>query len=454
MEGFWPALAVLGAAGLALYVVRRNLVHPLRAISAAVRELAHDAERPVRVGGGPFLRRLAHDVEDLSRQIAELRQTARDESINLRTILSNMVEGVLIADRTSRIRLANDGLRVMFHLEVSPMNRTLLEVFLNHEVQQAVDAALRDEGPQLREIEHSVKTGAGYTRRFFQVTATGVTPRPGVPPMGAVVVFHDVTRLKELENIRQEFVANVSHELRTPLAIINGYLETLLEGAMNEPEVAAGFLRTMRRHGDRLNRLIEDLLTLSKFESREDAMDLDWVAVGALCARVIEQLHPRIETAQAKVHLSIPHDLPDVWADALRLEQALFNLIDNALKYSGSNPTIEVAAMRDSEDLLLSVGDRGPGIPLKDQAHIFERFYRVHKDRSRDAGGTGLGLSIVKHVAVAHGGSVSVHSEPGAGAEFTLRLPVDGPRAQRNDLGEDNADEERVPEARTREVAA
>ncbi len=417
---------IFGVAAL----IRYTLVVPMARVSDAVRAIASGSDKPIRIQGGPFLRKLAGALQDLSGQISELRRSAQDESLNLRTILSNMTEGVLIADQGSRIRLANDGLRRIFNLSESPINRTLLEVFLNHNLQRAVSAALLDGTPQVREIEHSVRGQDGYSRRFFHMTASAVTPRGSDAPMAVVVVFHDVTKLKELETIRQEFVANVSHELRTPLAIINGYLETLLDGAFDQPELAQGFLRTMLKHGQRLNLLIEDLLTLSKLETHGASMEFDSICVPSLLRRVVEQLHPRIESTGGTVAFQPPEGLPFIRADGLRLEQLFFNLVDNALKYSGPKPRIELdLGLRPEGCMTVVVRDSGPGIPLQDQPHIFERFYRVHKDRSRDAGGTGLGLSIVKHIAVSHGGRVWVESLPGKGAAFFVELPVHGPGA-------------------------
>ncbi len=421
---------IAGAALLGLWMIRRTLVEPLDRISSAVRAISEGSEKTVRLRGGPFLRRLADAVGDLSEQVAEMRRAARDESLNLRTILSNMSEGVLIADQGSRIRLANEGLRRMFHLSESPINRTLLEVFLSHSLQRAVTAALLEGTPQVREIEHNVKEQDHYRRRFFHMTASAVTPRGREAPMAVVVVFHDVTKLKELETVRQEFVANVSHELRTPLAIINGYLETLLDGAIEDHDLARGFLKTMLKHGQRLNLLIEDLLTLSKLETLGVFMESDPVSVKDVVHRVIDQLHPRIESTSAEVELRIDPGLPSIRADALRLEQLFFNLIDNALKYSGPRPRVTVEIAQISEDRIrAAVRDNGPGIPLLDQPHIFERFYRVRKDRSRDAGGTGLGLSIVKHITQAHGGRVWVESHPGHGASFFVELPLAGPKS-------------------------
>ena len=241
---------------------------------------------------------------------------------------------------------------------------------------------------------------------------------------GALVIFHDISQIRSLEAVRKEFVANVSHELRTPLSIITGYLETLIEGG-GDPETNVRFLKTMHKHAQRLNILIEDLLSLSQLESRRVSLNFEPVELRECIHRVIERLDTRIREVAAKVKVNIPENLPRVEADAFRIEQVIYNLIDNALKHGGkSGVNVMVEAHSNGREAIVAVHDDGPGVPLGDQPHLFERFYRVHKDRSRDAGGSGLGLSIVKHTVQAHGGTVALQSSPGAGATFTVSLPL------------------------------
>jgi len=238
-----------------------------------------------------------------------------------------------------------------------------------------------------------------------------------------LLVFHDVTEVRSLEGVRKDFVANVSHELRTPLSIITGYLETLLE-VPPDRATTKKFLATMHKHAQRLNLLVDDLLELSRLESRRLPLKFQTVQLRTCVARALERSDSLINTVGATVNVDIPDEVPVVEADQVKIEQAIFNLLDNALKYGGkSGLKVWISVRRSDSDLLLEVKDNGPGIPLTDQPHIFERFYRVHKDRSRDAGGTGLGLSIVKHTIQAHGGTVSLESAPGSGSTFTIRLP-------------------------------
>jgi two-component system phosphate regulon sensor histidine kinase PhoR len=231
-----------------------------------------------------------------------------------------------------------------------------------------------------------------------------------------------VTEVRTLEAVRREFVANVSHEFRTPLSIIKGYVETLLDGALDDRPMAVRSLEVIQKHGDRLALLINDLLTVSRMEHR--ALDLKYclISLRQILDRVLEQLDSRVRERKASVELAL--DIEHIEVDPPRMEQVFFNLLSNALQYSGEGVQLRISARQRRDEIEIAFADDGPGIPYQDQPHIFERFYRVHKDRSRDAGGTGLGLSIVKHVVMAHGGHVSVRSTPGAGATFKIALPA------------------------------
>jgi len=241
-------------------------------------------------------------------------------------------------------------------------------------------------------------------------------------------VFHDLTQLKRLEGTREEFVANVSHELRTPLSLIKGYVETLLDGARNNPEVAERFLRIIERNAQRLDLLIQDLLTISALESGQVKLILQPVQLPGLVEKVFADFKSR---AGAK-GMKLVNCLPELAAtgDESRLEQVLANLVDNAIKYGRPQGTVAVGGRRNEAGLVeVFVQDDGPGIPPESLDRVFERFYRVDKARSREQGGTGLGLSIVKHIVQSHGGAVWARSEPGKGATFFFTLPRDSGEA-------------------------
>ena len=356
-----------------------------------------------------------------ARQRAITQQIAAEE-FSLRAILSSMVEGVLITSPKLRIQLTNGRLQQMFMLPRDPVGRTVMEVFRNHLLQQVIERTLRTEQPQFEEVE--IRGLDQFDARFFQVTSVGLRPRENEPLAGALVIFHDLTQIKSLESVRKDFVANVSHELRTPLSIITGYLETLLEGG-EDKETSRRFLQVMHKHSQRLHLMVEDLLALSQLESKQLSLRYELIDLPECFHRVLERFDNMIKEMDAVVSVDLPATLPMLEADPLRLEQVISNLVENALKYGGPHRLkLKISAAYDGRDVIVRFEDNGPGIPLSDQPRVFERFYRVHKDRSRDAGGTGLGLSIVKHTVQAHGGSVVLESTPGAGATFIVRLPV------------------------------
>lgn len=396
-------------------------IAPLRVFRDALRRVADGDFSAAFLIPRPFwLQGSADELGRLAGRAEESSRRQRDETVDLHAILGSLTEGVLVVDRNQRVRLANGSLHRLFNLPESAVGRTLMEVFRDHSLRETALAALEGEGPQSRQLSLDVLQDGRYAPRHFTVTVVRMDGGTG-----GIAIFHDITQLNALAAARRDFVANVSHELRTPLSIINGYLETLLDGALDDGPTARRFLETMARHGERLNLLIEDLLSLSQLESRQGSgLTFEKMSLRGCLERVLERLEPLTAEKRAAVVLEVPPLTPEVEADATRLEQVFVNLIENALKYGDSEgPVIRVAVRFDAKNAEVTVADNGPGIPIVDQPHIFERFYRVHKDRSRRVGGTGLGLSIVKHVVQAHGGEVTVESEPGHGALFRVCLP-------------------------------
>ncbi len=407
---------------------------PALRLQTALRRVADgDWAAPAFLSRRGGLHEAVDDLALIGERLHDTHRQLGDGTFDLQAILGSLTEGVLIVDAVQRIRLVNDSLHRMFDLTTPPLERTLMEVFRDHDLQATVRAALEEQGPQSRHLTLDARQGSGYARKHFAVTAAALRSHDHdhERPRGVIAIFHDISELKALENVRRDFVANVSHELRTPVAIITGYLETLLDGALHDPPTAEKFLHVMSKHNQRLTLLIEDLLSLSQLEGQRAAgLQFEPVGLRACLERVIERLEPSITEKGATVQLALSDDLPPLEGDPHRLDQVFFNLIENALKYGEPNrpPEISIRAAVDGDAMLITVADNGPGIPLLDQPHVFERFYRVHKDRSRAVGGTGLGLSIVKHVVQAHGGHVSVHSQPGLGAAFRVQIPI----SQRN----------------------
>lgn len=332
-------------------------------------------------------------------------------------IFNGMVEGLLLLDNQGRVELANQAFEQLFEVRGPLTGRTVLEVLRLHELPEMLGRISTDTPWLTRELRVP-----GAPELWLRVTAAAIL-HPDGRRQGTILVFHNLTRLKQLERSREEFVANVSHELRTPLSHIQGYVETLLDGARNDPEVSTRFLQTIARNSERLKLLIEDLLTISELESGRVTLNLQPVALRNLVTKVFDDFKA---LAGAK-RVTLLNDVPDLRAraDAGRIEQVLSNLLDNAVKYGREGGRVSVSA-RPAEDgkVEVFVQDDGPGLPPEALERVFERFYRVDKARSREQGGTGLGLSIVKHIIQTHGGRVWARSEPGHGATFFFTLPA------------------------------
>ncbi len=358
-------------------------------------------------------RQLQADMEDFQRRE---QQTAVDAKAQQQVLFNSMLEGLLLLDRNRRIYLANRAFKNLFGLKTELRGKTIMEALRVHELAALVERVERD--GQVFDYELKLPE---LSERWLQVNAAAISNSAGERE-GTILVFHDLTRLKQLERTREEFVANVSHELRTPLSLIKGYVETLLDGARNNPEVVERFLKIIERNTQRLDLLIQDLLTISALESGRVKLNLQPVELRPLVEKVFTDLKTRAEEKDVKLVNQL-NDLTAL-ADAHRLEQVFANLVDNAIKYGRTQGTVTVGGRKaDAGKIEVFVQDDGPGIPPEALDRVFERFYRVDKARSREQGGTGLGLSIVKHIVQNHDGEVWAKSEPGKGAAFFFTLP-------------------------------
>ncbi|MBI5802218.1 MAG: PAS domain-containing protein [Verrucomicrobia bacterium] len=332
-------------------------------------------------------------------------------------LFNSMTEGVLLLDADGRVQLVNEAFSQLFAVTGDVRGRTIMEALRLHQVQELVNRTLIEGKMQDGELALPGVEGD----RHFAVNGAAVVDIDG-QRQGMILVFHDLTRLKQLENTRREFVANVSHELRTPLSLIKGYVETLIDGAKDNPEVALKFLHTIERHADRLTFLIEDLLTISRLESGQMVINLGTIELRPAVARVLDDLSTRAAARQATLANEVPEML-HASADPERLHQVLANLVDNAIIHGRVGGTVRIGAQPLTEHAVeIWVQDDGAGIPPEACARVFERFYRADKARSREGGGTGLGLAIVKHLVLAHGGEVRVEGGLGRGAKFAFTL--------------------------------
>jgi two-component system phosphate regulon sensor histidine kinase PhoR len=386
---------------------------PIALVLALATLHVHWRRRYARMEQALDLQRRQSDTWHTQYQEAETHNLARQEAL-----FNSMIEGVLVLDVNQRVQLVNQALRQLFNLSGNIYGRTTMEAFRQHELTALVQRAASQTAGTGIELELP-----GPPARSLHTDATVFRNAQG-QTQGTILVFHDLTRLKQLENLRQEFVANVSHELRTPLSMIKGCVETLIEGAKEDPVALARFLQMMQRHTNRLTYLIEDLLTLSQLESGRMEFHFQSVELRALADRVLEDLRARAKERNVGLRNQVPDGL-NVRADADRLQQVFYNLVENAIKYGRRDGLVEVGGNPAQESMAeVWVRDNGPGLTAEAVHRAFERFYRADRARSREQGGTGLGLAIVKHLVQAHGGKVWVKSEPGQGAVFYFTVPL------------------------------
>ncbi len=413
-------LVVLLFAAILSLLVSRRISRPLERIKRGAERFAQgDFSSRLHDGGSIEIGSLAETMNKMAAQLEERLQTVSEERNQREAILSSMVEGVLAVDTNGHIISMNKAVARFFNVfqPETAQGRSLEEVFRNVTLQRFVAEVL--EGQETRECELTVQNNETYYLQARAANLLGVQGRR----IGAVVVFNDVSRLRRLENLRRDFVANVSHELKTPITSIKGFVETLLDGAMKNPEEAERFLKIVARHADRLNAIIEDLLMLSRLEQGgKEAMEMQPTGLCGIVNSAVEVCAQRAAAKNIAVNIECADELTATVNPPL-IEQALINLVGNAVKYSVNGKNITVSARAEKGGVVLSVEDQGYGIEEKHLERLFERFYRVDKGRSRQEGGTGLGLSIVKHIAQAHGGTVSVESVYGRGSTFSIFLP-------------------------------
>ena len=423
MTESWLAAAVAGAIIGALWFRRaRRVKEDFTGIRQAVAQAAGGREitepvfhDPIRFGDTmdnfmAIMRRHRRERDEFQREVADFR-----------TILGSLDEGVMVVDWMHIIRFVNPAFASMLSIAAEPVGMTLVDALKDGTFEEIATAVMETRSAQERELSQNGDAPV----RHLTVSAVLLSDLLGSP--GVAFLLRDTTRLRQLEDVRTAFVANVSHELRTPLSIFQGYTETLIDNPELPPEDVRPMLEIMRKHSRRLNALVDDLLILARLESRDEQLHLAPLDVAKFLGEAVADWSLRSGEKKIALSAEVAPGLPAIFADAFRLEQVMGNLIENAIKYTNSGGSVTVRAAAADDGVEICVEDTGLGIPAADVPRIFERFYRADKGRSREHGGTGLGLSIVKHIVLAHGGSVRAESEHGRGTSVILRLPKNPP---------------------------
>ena len=409
-------VAIIGSAVATGYVVWRKWIAPWRQIERLVRQIGRGEQpRTFLIESGQEAQRVAVALENIFARQLELDRQVRESVSGNRAIFSAMRDGLLVVDAERRITLLNAALQDLFALKDDSLGAPFLEVVRDANVEEAVSETFRRRGPIERQIV--------VANRQLQINSVPMGKDNG-EIAGAVVLFHDITELKRVDEMRRDFVANVSHELRTPLSILRGYIETMLDDPKMPRGETARILEVMEQHSKRLGLLANDLLTLAQLESGGSTLQLGEIDLLRCFSDLIRDWKRKLAAKGLKAVVNVSDDCSVIRADETRLREVFDNLLDNAVKYSHESGEIRLQAERRDGEIVLSVSDDGIGISSEDLPRIFERFYRADKARSREMGGTGLGLSIVKHIAQFHGGRVEAQSELGKGTTISVILPL------------------------------
>ena len=425
----WTAsLVILLLAGGASLLLSRALAGRIARLRKFSERVAQGDFRPMSVERqGDELTDLGHTLNETAAQLEQTIASLTEERNRSAAILRGMVEGVAVIGPEGRVAFLNGAFCRVAGVEAAQSEgRSMVEVIRQSDLLVVIQHALAGKETSGSEV---TLAGADGTRHSFVATAApvhaaGAEAGGTSKAAGAVLVLHDISELRRLERVRQDFVANVSHEFKTPLTAIQGFAETLLGGALDDATNRRRFVEIIREHSARLDRLTDDLLKLSLIEAGKLELDFNEVNVAALVESCVDTARFRAAQKQLTVSVECPANLPQVRGDARRLAEVLQNILDNAVQYTPAGGKISIRAGVENSQVSIDVTDTGIGIPRDDQQRIFERFYRVDAARSREAGGTGLGLSIAKHLVEAHGGRIEVESEVGQGSTFSIVLPA------------------------------
>jgi two-component system phosphate regulon sensor histidine kinase PhoR len=418
-RSLWLAsFVILLLAGAASLLISRTFSDRVERLKEFSRRVAEGDFRPLPAdSSGDALEALAASLNQTAARLDRTIRTLTEERNLSSAILGSMLEGVAVVNSSERLLFANRGFAEILELDVPPQSgRALVEVVRQTELIEAVRRVL---GGAPR-VEAEIITGT-LRQHFFAATVAAV--RAG-ETSGAVIVLHDITDLRKLERVRRDFIANVSHEFKTPLTAIQGFAETLLAGAVDDPQNRGRFLGIILEHSRRLARLTDDLLKLSKMDADRLELEIRRLSVSQLIESCLETAQHRAAEKNIRISVNVAEHLPEIAGDRRQLAEVLQNLLDNATQYTLPGGQIMVSAETSDAEVVFTVSDTGIGIPQADQPRIFERFYRVDAARSREVGGTGLGLAIAKHLVEVHGGRIWVESEVGQGSQFHFSVPL------------------------------
>jgi two-component system phosphate regulon sensor histidine kinase PhoR len=425
----WSSLIGVGLVGLLLAVLlgwwaARRIVPTLEETTAASRNIAA-AEPPGRVttGGWGEAGEMARAFNQMVDQQRELVSSLTVDRERLSTVLDHMADGVLITDRQSTVSLINPAAcRLLDSTEKAAIGRSFASVVRHH---QLIDLWQRCNRQGTEQVE-AVEVGPD---QFLQVVVTPFTQK-GVA--GYLVIVQDLTQVRRLQTMRRDFISNLSHELRTPLASLRAVIETLGDGALNDPPAARRFLARAEREVDTMTQMVEELLELSQIESGKVRLRLSSHQVDEIIRVPVERLRSQVDSAELGLFVEVPEDLPEVMVDSERMQQVVANLLHNAIKFTPAGGEIHIRAYLTDDDstangeVCVEVEDSGIGIAKRDLGRIFERFYKSDRARTRAGGGTGLGLAIARHIVQAHGGRIWVRSKEGRGSTFSFTMPLAG----------------------------
>ena len=418
---FQVLLLIIILSMIVAFIFSMKMISPIQEIEAFTDKIRKgDVSGMLMIDSRDEIGQLSKNINDMVAELQERIRVANEEKWKLRAAFASMAEGVMVLDSQTRIEGLNKGMAEMIGREYADIvGKTPMEAFRNIALQDALNRFRQAGEIVLEEI-----TLGDENPMILDVNISSVKSLPGQDPK-TMIVFHNVTRLKKLEQVRADFVANVTHEIKTPLTAIIGFVETLQQGAIDDRVKAQKFLLTIHENAQRLNRLVDDLLTLSSIELGETKLHLEGLALDDVFETALTLISPRAALKNIRIQREVQPGLPMVWADRDRLVQILVNVLDNAVKFTPEGGSVSITVSPEVQGfIVIKITDTGIGISKSELPRLGERFYRIDKTRSREMGGTGLGLSIVKHLMKAHEGSMEIESTLGKGTTVSLHFPV------------------------------